>query len=157
MALAAGVDIRGDGGFIVAPPSLHASGRRYRWDLSAHPEDTPLAPIPGWLLSLIQASRPTARATATGSAELHLPVGRRNAGLFRLACSWRRQGLGRAAIREMLTAVSRHHVAAALDAHELDALAASVVRYPPWVSADDLDLDALIEASLAPGTKRAAS
>ncbi len=26
-----GIDIRGEGGFVVAPPSIHESGRRYRW------------------------------------------------------------------------------------------------------------------------------
>ena len=29
--LAPGVDVRSDGGYIVAPPSLHPSGRRYQW------------------------------------------------------------------------------------------------------------------------------
>src|SRR5262249_15398402 len=31
VGLAPGLDIRGDGGYIVAPPSLHASGQRYAW------------------------------------------------------------------------------------------------------------------------------
>jgi hypothetical protein len=30
-ALGPGLDIKGEGGFVVAPPSLHASGRRYEW------------------------------------------------------------------------------------------------------------------------------
>ena len=30
-SLARGVDIRGDGGLVVAPPSRHVSGRRYEW------------------------------------------------------------------------------------------------------------------------------
>lgn len=29
--LAQGIDIRGDGGYVIAPPSVHPSGRRYTW------------------------------------------------------------------------------------------------------------------------------
>lgn len=47
--LAPSLDLRADGGYIVAPPSLHASGRRYRWD-----KDTGRTP---WQLEL--ASLPT--------------------------------------------------------------------------------------------------
>ena len=38
-ALGAGVDIRNDGGYVVAPPSMHKSGRRYSWDNWGTPLD----------------------------------------------------------------------------------------------------------------------
>ena len=40
-SLGPGLDIRGDGGYIIAPPSLHASGRRYAWEVIHDPEDIP--------------------------------------------------------------------------------------------------------------------
>jgi hypothetical protein len=46
--LGPGVDIKGDGGYIVAPPSLHASGRRYEWEVSSHPDDVIIADLPAW-------------------------------------------------------------------------------------------------------------
>jgi hypothetical protein len=44
---APGIDIRASGGLFVAPPSLHKSGVRYRWDDDAL--DVGIAPAPGWL------------------------------------------------------------------------------------------------------------
>lgn len=52
-----GLDIRGDGGFIVGHPSVHKNSRRYEWDADAHPEDVAIAPAPQWVLDLVaQAS-----------------------------------------------------------------------------------------------------
>jgi hypothetical protein len=50
VALAPGVDLRGDGGMIVAPPSVHPSGRRYTWRPGRGPGELMPAPIPRWLL-----------------------------------------------------------------------------------------------------------
>lgn len=63
-ALLPGIDIKADGGYIVAAPSLHASGAYYQWDVSddtAGPDEDaeselPIAPCPDWLLALL--SRP---------------------------------------------------------------------------------------------------
>jgi P4 family phage/plasmid primase-like protien len=46
--LGPGVDIKADGGYVVAPPSRHASGRRYEWEVSSHPDDITVAPLPPW-------------------------------------------------------------------------------------------------------------
>jgi hypothetical protein len=70
---APGVDIRGDGGFIVAAPSLHESGRFYLWDEHHHPKNTPIADAPEWLIEMVRgvpadgaASGPRAPSTGTG-------------------------------------------------------------------------------------------
>jgi hypothetical protein len=49
VGLAPGIDLRGDGGYVVAPPSVHASGESYRWTRS--PEVFHLEPLPAWLSS----------------------------------------------------------------------------------------------------------
>lgn len=48
--LGPGLDVRGDGGYVIAPPSVHASGAHYRWEIEAGA----LPPMPDWLLELIK-------------------------------------------------------------------------------------------------------
>ena len=47
------LDCKADGGYIVAPPSLHESGRRYEWEASSEPDDVPLADPPIWLVAIV--------------------------------------------------------------------------------------------------------
>ena len=48
--LGAGIDVRGDGGYVIAPPSRHASGNVYRWNTP--PEHLPR--LPNWLLGMLR-------------------------------------------------------------------------------------------------------
>jgi predicted P-loop ATPase len=48
--LGAGLDVRGDGGYIVAAPSNHASGGTYAWE---DEDESILEAAPNWLLELI--------------------------------------------------------------------------------------------------------
>ncbi len=57
-----GIDVRGEGGYVVAPPSLHPNGGNYEWINS--PEDTPIADAPDWLpvtLNAVMQHSPTLR------------------------------------------------------------------------------------------------
>jgi putative DNA primase/helicase len=90
--LGKGLDVRGDGGYVIAAPSVHESGRLYTW---TH-EDDP-APLPSWLLERLvkkpasSAPRPApiawsgeiskyAQAALEGEVEevLRAPEGTRN-------------------------------------------------------------------------------
>ncbi len=47
-----GLDVKSDGGYIIAPPSV-IEGRSYAWEVDHHPDTTQLAEAPAWLLDLI--------------------------------------------------------------------------------------------------------
>lgn len=46
-----GIDIKADGGYVIAPPSIHVSGGRYKWRPGRGPGEVKLADAPDWLLS----------------------------------------------------------------------------------------------------------
>ena len=50
-----GVDIRGEGGFAVLPPSRHASGQSYTWDAGLAPWEVGVSDAPQWLCNEIDA------------------------------------------------------------------------------------------------------
>jgi hypothetical protein len=50
VGLAPRVDLRGDGGYVVAPPSLHASGLRYARVDGRVPGNTVIVPLSDWVL-----------------------------------------------------------------------------------------------------------
>ena len=40
-----GVDVRGEGGYVIAPPSMHPNGTEYQWEDA--PDEIALAPVDG--------------------------------------------------------------------------------------------------------------
>lgn len=49
-----GIDLRGDGGCVVAPPSIHRSGNAYTWVSGHEPDMIVAAEFPEWLLRLVR-------------------------------------------------------------------------------------------------------
>ncbi len=50
-----GIDLRGDGGIIIVPPSIHPSGKPYAWAAGHGPEEADPAPLPERLLTELTA------------------------------------------------------------------------------------------------------
>lgn len=82
--IGAGVDVRGDRGFVVAPPSLHPSGAEYRWD-----DDGPTADLPATWVALLQSPVDEPFVPVANS---DVPFGAQGDYLFKRACSRRAHG-----------------------------------------------------------------
>jgi putative DNA primase/helicase len=61
-AIGTGIDVRGDGGMVIAPPSVNPDGRRYSWI-----NRNPIAAMPAWLVELTR-EKPRASPTISQRA-----------------------------------------------------------------------------------------
>lgn len=124
-----GLDVRGDGGYVVMPPSQHVNGRLYVWEVSADPLDgCELAPVPeAWLQLLRSEGTPTARESRNG----RIIQGQRNDTLTRIAGSLRRYGCDTDTITDTLQAVNARRCDPPLAGDEVLGIARSIGRYPP--------------------------
>ncbi len=128
--LAPGLDVKGDGGYVIAPPSLHQSGRRYVWEASSDPHETPIAALPDWLFALLHIPGPQQTATAAPIPD-RVPQGQRHITLVSLAGSMRRRAMSAAAILAALRAENHSRCDPPLADDEVAKIATSVSRYPP--------------------------
>ncbi|MBN2241142.1 MAG: bifunctional DNA primase/polymerase, partial [Acidobacteria bacterium] len=86
-ALRLGVDLKTDGGYVVAAPALHASGKRYRWAPESGRE---LADFPKeWLPLLNGGTSERKPRFDTAGALAGVPEGKRDDTCWRLACKLR--------------------------------------------------------------------
>lgn len=124
-----GLDLRGDGGCVVAPPSQHPSGRLYAWARGRSPDEKALAPVPGWLL-------PDAHAGRAGHPPEHwrrlasegVEEGARNATLASLAghLLWREVDPG--VVMELLLAWNRARCRPPLEDAEVAGVVQSIAH-----------------------------
>jgi hypothetical protein len=79
-----GLDVRGDGGIVVIPPSPdHKSGRAYEWVIP--PEDAKLPKCPPWLLEMLKNSGAHKPSLDVPHVMSGVPEGQRDQELNRLA------------------------------------------------------------------------
>jgi hypothetical protein len=127
-----GLDLRGDGGYVVAPPSTHLTRHVYAWKIGHEPDDVPLVHVPGWLLERIRADRPTAapRPPDEWAALVRGPIaeGARNDSLARLAGYLLRRRPAPHVVLELVRAVNVARCRPPLPDHEIERTVDSIAR-----------------------------
>jgi len=120
------VDIRGDGGFIVLPPSIHSSGGKYSWRIS--PDNIEFAEAPQWLLDKIFSDDEAQNQTNITDT---IQEGQRNNTLFKLASSLRSQGFSEDTILKQLKITNKKYCNPPLPEKEVQIIAGQVGKYEP--------------------------
>ena len=120
-----GIDIRGEGGYIVAPPSTHQNGRKYEWEYA--PEDFILPEANEVVFQLLETGRK--EHTEVFQLPDSIISGKRNETMFRFACSLQAKGLPDEAIEASVKAVNETKCQPPLQEKELMTIINSVSRF----------------------------
>jgi putative DNA primase/helicase len=120
--LGSGLDIRGDGGYVVAPPSIHPdTGNPYEWECK-----DPIVAAPDWLfLALAETSNVISIAKGGDS----IAEGQRNEFLTSIAGKFRREGLEEEEIGEVLLSINGGRCDPPLPEKEVLGIAKSISKY----------------------------
>ena len=145
-----GLDVKTAGGYVVAPPSRHASGLQYEWADGLAPGEVAIADCPQWLSTLLRDRKPSPNPRfANGELEV-IPEGRRNSTLTSYAGRLRSLGMS---YGEMLTVLQLHNRTCCkppLGDGEVRSIARSVAGYPAGAVRVDRKI---VNANIGDGAK----
>jgi len=121
-----GIDIKADGGYVVAPGS-RIDGKDYEWlDPEAH-----IMALPESVLALMCDNNGAKSSISTPLPDEAIPRGERNTTLTSLAGTMRRRGMSPGSIEAGLLADNSNRCSSPLPESEVRRIAESVSRYPP--------------------------
>lgn len=125
-----GIDVRGDGGYVIAPPSLHPNGTEYQWEND--PDDTKMSGITDTVKEFLSIGHTATQETFKLPDKIG--AGKRNDTIYRLACSMQSKGASDEAILAACSSENRARCIPPLTDDEVEKLVGSALKYQKGVS-----------------------
>lgn len=122
-----GVDVRGEGGYVVAPPSVHPNGVEYAWE--DDPDDIGVADVNDVVLKFLATGKTTKESGEKFQLPSIIDSGVRNSTLYHFACSLQAQGLSDTAIIAAVSAENDARCVPPIEHEELLQLVNSALKY----------------------------
>lgn len=138
-----GIDIKADGGYVVAPGSV-IDGKNYEWlEPDAH-----ILSIPNCIIELMHNGN-SCKSCQIQDSDGIIPEGQRNSTLASMAGAMRRKGMKSDEILAALKAVNSKRCSPPLAESEIETIASSIARYPPEPEDDDVRPPGFTDDALA--------
>ena len=136
-----GVDIKYDNGYVVAPPSSHASGKPYRWKKGQSFRDITVPVLPPlWRTAILEKLKPASKQTPKGDQfndlTSSIAEGNRNTALTSLAGTFRACGLSDDKLEAKLLEANQQRCKPPLHDSDVRQIARSAKN---WVAPDNSD------------------
>jgi hypothetical protein len=128
--VALGIDVRGDGGYVLVPPSMHPIGRQYTWSVDSASK---FAAAPEWLIANISTPNNGVEKCATPPSEWlkifkGINEGQRDNELTRLCGYFLRRYIDPIVTLELLHLVNAACCRPSLPRKDIERIVASIVR-----------------------------